>query len=310
VVILTLISTLAAIFAPQVVRYILAPGFAADPGKIALTAMLLRIQLISPVIFGLSGLVMGILNVTPDSFSDGGKYTDVSAAVEHARDMADAGADIIDIGGESTRPSAEPVSAGEEIRRVLPVIERLPDLLVSIDTMKASVAARSLAAGARIVNDISALRHDARMADTLREHSAGAILMHMQGTPATMQQAPRYDDATREVREFLAERIDFAESRGIKMSQIAVDPGIGFGKTVAHNIQLLAQLEQLVPLGCPIVVGMSRKSFLGGKTEERLPGSLAAAAWAVARGANVLRVHDVAETVAVVKLIETVKRAR
>jgi dihydropteroate synthase len=255
-------------------------------------------------------LVMGILNVTPDSFSDGGKYADVTTAVEHARDMAAAGADMIDIGGESTRPGAEPVSAGDEVRRVLPVIERLPDLLVSIDTMKASVAARSLAAGARIVNDISALRYDARMVDIVREHSAGVVLMHMQGTPATMQQAPRYDDVTREVREFLAERIAFAEAHGIKKTQIAVDPGIGFGKTVAHNLQLLAQLEQLSVLGCPILVGASRKSFLGGQPHERLPGSLAVAAWAVAQGAGVVRVHDIAETVAVVKLIEAVKHAR
>jgi dihydropteroate synthase len=253
-------------------------------------------------------LVMGILNVTPDSFSDGGKYTDLNAAVQHARDMTDAGADIIDVGGESSRPGAELVGAEEEIRRVLPVIERIPDLLVSIDTMKASVAARSLAAGARIVNDISGLRFDARMPEVIGE--AGVILMHMQGIPATMQQSPRYDDVTREVREFLADRIAFAESRGIKKSQIAVDPGIGFGKTVAHNIQLLAQLEQLRPLGCPILVGASRKSFLGGQPHERLSGSLGIAAWVVAQGASILRVHDVAETVAVVKLIEAVKRAR
>jgi dihydropteroate synthase len=257
---------------------------------------------------------MGILNVTPDSFSDGGKYADVSAAVEHARDMAEAGADIIDVGGESTRPGAEPVSAGDEIHRVLPVIERLPDLLVSIDTTKASVAARALAAGARIVNDISALRYDQRMAEVVCEHCAGVVLMHMQGAPATMQHAPRYDDVTREVREFLAERIAFAESRGVKRAQIAVDPGIGFGKTVEHSLQLLAQLEQLATLGCPMVVGASRKSFIGKMldrpTVRRLPGSLAVAAWAVAHGANVVRVHDVAETVDVVRMIEALHRAR
>jgi dihydropteroate synthase len=257
---------------------------------------------------------MGILNVTPDSFSDGGKYADVNAAVEHARDMADAGADVIDIGGESTRPGAELVSAGEEVRRVLPVIERLPDLLVSIDTRKAGVAARALAAGARIVNDTSALRYDERMVDVVRELGAGVVLMHMQGTPATMQQAPRYDEVTREVREFLAERIGFAASRGVNRAQIAVDPGIGFGKTVEHNLQLLAQLEQLATLGCPIVVGASRKSFVGKilnrETADRLPGSLAAAAWAVAHGANVVRVHDVAETVDVVRMIEALRRAR
>ena len=253
-------------------------------------------------------LVMGILNVTPDSFSDGGRYTDVSTAVARARAMAAAGADLIDIGGESTRPGAQPVSAREELRRVLPVIERLPDLLISIDTTKALVAERALASGARIVNDISALRFDERMPEVIGE--AGVILMHMQGAPATMQQAPRYDDVTQEVREFLTERIGFAESCGIRKSQIAVDPGIGFGKTVAHNLQLLAQLEQLAALGCPILVGASRKSFLGGQPHERLPGSLGVAAWAVAQGANVLRVHDVAETVAVVQLIEAVRHAR
>lgn len=251
---------------------------------------------------------MGILNVTPDSFSDGGRYLDIERAVAHARAMAKAGADIIDVGGESSRPGAQPVSAEEELQRVLPVIEGLPDLLVSIDTTKASVAERAQAAGARIVNDISALRFDERMPAVIG--NAGVILMHMQGTPATMQQQPRYDDVTREVREFLAERIAFAESRGVKKAQIAVDPGIGFGKTVAQNLQLLAQFGQLGALGCPLVVGASRKSFIGGQPADRLPGSLAAAAWAVAHGANVVRVHDVAETVAVVRMVEAIRQAR
>ena len=194
-------------------------------------------------------LVMGVLNVTPDSFSDGGKFTDVGRAVEHARKMADAGADIIDVGGESTRPGSQPVSEEEELRRVVPLIERLPGLLISIDTTKAIVAEQALAAGARIVNDISALRFDGRMVEVVREHGAGVVLMHMQGAPPTMQQAPRYDNVVREVCEFLAERIAFAVDRGVKKTQLAVDPGIGFGKTVEHNIQLLAQLEQLSALG-------------------------------------------------------------
>lgn len=253
---------------------------------------------------------MGILNVTPDSFSDGGKFMDVSRAVEHARDMADAGADIIDIGGESTRPGAEPVSAGDEVRRVLTVIERLPDLLISIDTMKAKVAARALAAGARIVNDISALGFDKCMLDVVREHGAGVVLMHMQGTPANMQQKPRYDDVVREVRSFLEERVAFAVAGGVTREQIAVDPGIGFGKTVEHNLKLLAQLEQLRGIGCPMVVGASRKSFIGGQPEQRLAGSLAAAAWAAANGANVVRVHDVAETVDVVRMIDAIRRVK
>jgi len=251
-------------------------------------------------------LVMGILNVTPDSFSDGGKFGDVDRAVAHARAMARDGADIIDIGGESTRPGAIPVSAEEELRRVLPVIEQLPDLLVSIDTTKAVVAERALAAGARIVNDISAGRQDAGMFTVVRAAAAGMVLMHMQGAPQTMQAAPRYDDVTREVREFLAERIAAA---GLKKSQIAVDPGIGFGKTVAHNLRLLAELGTLQTLGCPVVVGASRKSFLGGRPEDRLPGSLAVVAWAVTHGANVVRVHDVAETRNVVRMIHAIKTA-
>ena len=253
---------------------------------------------------------MGILNVTPDSFSDGKKFATPEKAISHARAMAAAGADIIDIGGESTRPGSQPVSVEEELRRVLPVIEGVPDLTVSIDTTKAVVAEKALAAGARIVNDISACRFDSRMLEVVAAARAGLVLMHMQGTPPTMQQAPRYDDVVREVREFLEERIAFAESHGIKKSQIAVDPGIGFGKGVAHNLTLLAQLEQLGPLGCPIVVGASRKSFLGREVEQRLPGSLAVAAWAVAHGANVVRVHDVAETVDAVRMIDALRRAR
>jgi dihydropteroate synthase len=256
---------------------------------------------------------MGVLNVTPDSFSDGGKFFDVERAVEHARAMTQAGADIIDVGGESTRPGAVPVSADEELRRVIPVIEQLRDLLVSVDTTKAVVAEQALAAGAQIVNDISALRFDPRMVEVVRNAGAGVVLMHMQGTPQTMQASPHYDDVVTEVHAFLAERIAFAESRGLKKSQIAVDPGIGFGKTVEHNLRLLAHLEQILQLGCPVMIGVSRKSFigrvLGRPAEQRLAGTTATMAWAVAKGASLVRVHDVAETVDAVRMIEAVKEA-
>ncbi len=266
-------------------------------------------------------LVMGVLNVTPDSFSDGGKFGSTDLAVEHAREMARAGADIIDVGGESTRPGAAPVSAEEELRRVLPVIERLRDWVVSVDTTKAAVAEQALAAGARIVNDISALRFDSRMIEVVRDTGAGVVLMHMQGTPQTMQQSPHYDDVIAEVRSFLAERIAFAESHGLKKSQIAVDPGIGFGKTVAHNLQILARLGEFSSLGCPLLVGPSRKSFIGKLLNQReagsrpgsdgrLWGTAATVAWAVAQGARIVRVHDVAEMTDVVRMVEAVKQAR
>jgi dihydropteroate synthase len=263
---------------------------------------------------------MGVLNVTPDSFSDGGKFVDVERAVAHARWMAKAWADIIDVGGESTRPGATPVSTDEELRRVIPVIERLADgapggraLPVSVDTTKAAVAERALAAGARVVNDISALRFDARMVDVVRDAGAGVVLMHMQGTPQTMQESPDYDDVVREVLSFLTERIAFAEAHGVARSQIAVDPGIGFGKTVEHNLELLRRLTEFRELGCPVLIGASRKSFIGKLLDrepgERLWGSVGVAAWAVAQGANIVRVHDVAETVDVVRMIEAIRQA-
>ena len=275
---------------------------------------------------------MGILNVTPDSFSDGGQHLDTTRAVARARQMLVEGADIIDVGGESTRPGAPAVSAAEELRRVLPVIEQLiqelkgeppgkpiggavrpephPPIL-SIDTTKALVANRALAAGARIINDISALQQDPEMVPVVREFGAGVVLMHRQGTPATMQQNPHYSDVVREVREFLGERIEFALARGVKKTQIAVDPGLGFGKSVEHNRQLVAGLEQFRSLDCPILVGASRKSFIGQllnrPVSERLAGSLAVAAWAVAHGARIVRTHDVAATVDVVRLIAAVQ---
>ncbi len=257
-------------------------------------------------------LVMGVLNVTPDSFSDGGKFLDVERAVEHAHAMARAGADIIDIGGESTRPGAALVTAEEEMRRVIPVIERLGGLIVSVDTTKAAVAEKALAAGARIVNDISALRFDVRMAKVVRDAGAGLVLMHMQGTPQTMQENPHYEDVVAEVRAFLAERIAVAEAHGVARSQIAVDPGIGFGKTVQHNLELLAHLAEFRSLGCPILVGPSRKSFigqlLGRRSDERLWGTAATVAWAVTQGANIVRVHDVTEMADVVKMCDALTR--
>ena len=273
-------------------------------------------------------LVMGILNVTPDSFTDGGQFADPARAIAHGWAMARAGADILDIGGESTRPGAVPVSADEELARVLPVMEGLaaagcgsglatgaaPAFCLSVDTTKAIVAERALAAGARIVNDISALRFDPRMIEVVRNAGAGLVLMHMRGTPPTMQQEPRYADVVGEVRAFLAERVAFAESCGLEKKQIAVDPGIGFGKTVEQNLELLARLDELGSLDCAVLVGASRKSFLGRllgrETPARLAGSLAVAAWALTRGAQVLRVHDVAESVDVVRLVQAVQRAR
>ena len=256
---------------------------------------------------------MGVLNLTPDSFSDGGKHLDVEGAITHAREMAAAGADIIDIGGESSRPGATPVSAEEELRRVIPVIERLSDLFVSIDTTKAVVAERALAAGARIVNDISALRFDPRMVDVVRDSGAGLVLMHMQGTPETMQENPQYADVVSDVRGFLTSRVAFAVDHGIEKRQIAIDPGIGFGKTVEHNLKLLAHLDEFRSIGCAVMVGTSRKGFIG-KVLDREPhdrawGTAATVAWSVAQGANVVRVHDVAEMAEVVLMIEAIRGA-
>jgi len=247
-------------------------------------------------------LIMGILNVTPDSFSNGGRFLSPDAAVERALAMEKEGADIIDVGGESSRPGAEPVPVEEELRRVLPVLERLRGKLripISIDTTKAEVAEAALRAGASIVNDISALRFDPAMAPLVAKFGAGLVLMHMLGTPKTMQQAPHYEDVVTEVRDFLAERAQYAQSQGIPREAIAVDPGIGFGKTVEHNLELLRRLPELVELGFPVLVGPSRKSFIGAilglGVEERLEGTLAACAVAVVRGADILRVHDVKE---------------
>jgi dihydropteroate synthase len=247
--------------------------------------------------------VMGVLNVTPDSFSDGGLFLDPDAAVARARQLAGEGADLIDIGGESTRPGAEPVAEPEELDRVIPVIERLAETLevpISIDTSKSTVARAALAAGASFVNDVTALAGDPGMAEVVAESGAQVCLMHMKGEPRTMQEDPRYDDVVSEVRAFLEQRLAFAVARGIPEQRIWLDPGIGFGKTLEHNLELIRRLGELVAIGRPVVVGASRKRFIGaltGRAEgERLAGSLAAAVIALERGASMLRVHDVAAT--------------
>jgi dihydropteroate synthase len=245
--------------------------------------------------------LMGVVNVTPDSFSDGGLYLDPEAAVAHGRELAEAGAEVLDIGGESTRPGAEPVGEEEELRRVVPVIRGLSGsaCLLSVDTSKASVAAAALDAGAAIVNDVTALRGDPEMASLCAERSATVVLMHMLGEPRTMQQDPRYDDVVVEVKAFLAERLEAAVAAGIDEERVWLDPGIGFGKTGAHNMELLRRLGELRELGRPLVVGTSRKSFIGkvdgSPADQRLGGTIASSVLAAAEGADVLRVHDVAE---------------
>ena len=243
---------------------------------------------------------MGVVNVTPDSFSDGGAWLDPQAAVAHGRALAAQGAQILDVGGESTRPGADPVGEAEELRRILPVIEGLAEtgVRVSIDTSKAAVAAAALDAGATIVNDVTALRGDPEMAALVAGRGCDVGLMHMRGEPRTMQRDPRYGDVVAEVADFLVERLEHAVAHGIAAERVWLDPGIGFGKTIDHNLELLARLDEIVALGRPVVVGTSRKSFLGALTGrepgERLPGTIATNVLALARGAAVFRVHDVA----------------
>jgi dihydropteroate synthase len=241
-------------------------------------------------------LVMGVVNVTPDSFSDGGSFLDPEAAAAAARAMAGAGAAIVDVGGESTRPGAAPVSAAEELRRILPVLDRIAGLSVSIDTQKAEVAEAALDRGACVVNDVSAGR-DPGMLPLVARRGAGIVLVHMRGEPATMQEDPRYDDVVSEVEAFLLARARAAEASGVPRDRILLDPGIGFGKTLAHNLALLRALPRLGGHGYPVVVGVSRKRFLGALTgrEVRERGSATAAAEAIAAhlGAAVLRTHDV-----------------
>jgi dihydropteroate synthase len=253
--------------------------------------------------------LMGILNVTPDSFSDGGRYLRPHAAIEHGARLFAEGADIVDVGGESTRPGAEPVSAAQELARVRPVVEALAanaGTPISIDTSKASVAAAALDAGASLVNDVSAFRADPEMAALVADRDAECILMHMRGEPRTMQEDPRYADVVDDVKAFLHERLAFALREGVREERVLLDPGIGFGKTLEHNLELLRRLSELAELGRPIVIGTSRKSFLGRiaagarglekppGTDARVPGTLASNVLAFERGASVFRVHDVA----------------
>lgn len=261
-------------------------------------------------------LIMGILNVTPDSFSDGGLYFDKEDAVAHGETLAAAGADIIDIGGESSRPFSEPVPAEKEIQRVVPVIEELArrvSVPISIDTTKAQVARQALEAGAVIVNDIGALRLDPAMADLVADADVPVVLMHMKGSPKNMQKDPQYKDVVGEIKSFLADAIHKAEEAGINHSRIIVDPGIGFGKTVTHNLRLIKDLQALQPLGVPIAIGPSRKSFisklLGPGDELREVGTQAAVAAAALNGAHIIRVHDVERTRETLKLVDAIKNS-
>lgn len=262
-------------------------------------------------------LVMGIVNVTPDSFSDGGAFLEPEAAIAHARRLIEEGADLLDLGAESTRPGSSPVDEDEQIRRLSPVLEALagaPNTVISVDTRSSKVAARALELGAHAINDISALR-DPAMARIVAEHGAGLVLMHMLGAPGTMQDEPRYDDVVREVAAFLAERCSTAEAAGVPRECIAIDPGLGFGKTLAHNLTLLASLDLLAPLRRPVVVGASRKGFLGKLTDnapsaDRLEASLAAAVLAAWQGARIMRVHDVAATKRILAITDATRAAR
>lgn len=257
---------------------------------------------------------MGVLNVTPDSFSDGGAYRDPQAAVAHGLRMVEEGADLIDIGGESTRPGSRGVSEEEELRRVLPVVSRLAKrsrVPLSIDTSKAVVAARAVERGAAIVNDVTALQGDPAMASTVAHSGATVILMHMRGTPRTMQRAPRYHEVVRDVAESLVRRVEEAEAAGIQRSRILIDPGLGFGKTLTHNLSLMRHLDDLVSLGLPVVIGPSRKSFIGAvldaKVQDRVAGMLACVAQAHRCGVHVVRVHDVKPAVQFVRMLEAIE---
>ena len=255
--------------------------------------------------------IMAILNVTPDSFSDGGSFLSKERAVEHALGMCRDGADILDVGGESTRPGAEAVDADEERRRVLPVIEALAsriDQPISIDTSKADVARDALAAGAQIINDVTGLSGDSEMPGVAAESGAPVVLMHLRGRPRSMQRRPRYHDVIAEIAGYLRSRIDEAVAAGVEPSQIAIDPGIGFGKTVGHNLEIMRRLHEFRSLGQPILIGASRKSFIGKvldvPIDQRLGGTAATVSWAVAQGVHIVRVHDVVEAVRVARMTE------
>jgi dihydropteroate synthase len=270
-------------------------------------------------VIGLAGrpLLLGIVNVTPDSFSDGGRYFDSEVAVAHAVRLAEEGADMLDIGAESTRPGAVPVEATEELRRLIPVVRAIAKAVavpISIDTSKASVAKAAIDEGAVIVNDVTGLRGDPAMADLIAQTGAGIVLMHMQGTPQTMQQAPEYQDVVEHVAAFLSERAGYAIGRGVAQSQIILDPGIGFGKVLVQNLDLLGQLSRFIQLGYPLLIGPSRKSFIGQLTgqpvEDRAWGTAAAVAIAVEQGAHILRVHDVRAMRDVVEVAAAITRRK
>jgi dihydropteroate synthase len=275
-----------------------------------------RIWKVGERVFNVSrqGLIMGVLNVTPDSFSDGGNFFSLETAIEHGVRMAAEGADMIDIGGESTRPGAEPVAAGEELRRTIPVIERLKakiDVPISIDTSKAEVARAAIHAGASIVNDITGGRGDQGMLPLIAETKSAFIIMHMQGTPRTMQNRPQYEDVVSEVADFFRQQYACAIGCNVDPMAIAFDPGIGFGKTLEHNLELLAQLERLRADDRPLVVGVSRKSFLAKlidspEMKDRLTPAVALTSLLRARGADVFRVHDVKENVSALRVTEAI----
>ena len=264
---------------------------------------------------GLQTHVMGILNVTPDSFFDGGCYLDIEQAVAHAELMVAEGATLIDIGGESSRPGASPVSINEELARILPVIRAIGDtidVLLSVDTYKAGVARHALEAGAHLINDITALRGDPAMATVVSEMEAGLILMHMKGTPRTMQQRPQYHDVVSEICDSLQKRIEIAESQGITADRIIIDPGIGFGKTIEHNLEILKRLPEFRKLRKPLLIGTSRKSFIGNilnlPVNERVEGTTATVCWAIAHGADIVRVHDVKANVRAAQMTDALYR--
>lgn len=257
--------------------------------------------------------IMGILNITPDSFSDGGLYLDIKEAIEHARRMAAEGADIIDVGGESSRPGAEPVSLDEELKRVIPVIEALSkkiDIPISIDTYKADVANEAITAGASIINDISGLRFDPMMVKAAADADAPVIIMHMKGAPRDMQRRPAYKDVVKEIIDFFKERISYAIKNGVKKNKIIIDPGIGFGKTVRHNLKIIKRLGEFKSLGVPILLGPSRKSFIGkildAPPEKRMAGTAAAVAMGIANGADIIRVHDVEEMLDAARITDAI----
>jgi dihydropteroate synthase len=267
--------------------------------------------------YGSATLVMGVLNVTPDSFSDGGRFLDHEAAVAHGVAMDQEGAAILDVGGESTRPGSEAVSVEEELRRVLPVVKRLAaevDVPISIDTRKPEVARAAIDAGAVVVNDVSGAREPG-MLEVVAASGAGLVVMHMLGEPKTMQVEPRYEDVVREVREYLAGRVEAAIEAGIDRDRLAIDPGLGFGKTYEHSLELMRHVDAFLDLGVPVVVGPSRKSFIGtalgdAPVDDRLEGNIGAASWMAGRGAHLIRVHDVAPVVRAVRVIDAIRGPR